>query len=252
VTGALRRIGALARHNALLRLRDPGQFLGYLIMPMVFMLVLRPIFQRALPGGATQVATGLLVVYSMLALAIVGASTLTERSWHTWDRLRATRAGMPELLIGKTLPAYGMLLVQQAVLLAYGITVIGARPPGATGYALLAGAVMLWSATLLAIGTALAAVVRSYGELGAACDIGALSLATLGGALVPVSMFPSWLRAVAPASPGYWAMALLEAAMRGDPQGTLVPAAVLLTAGSAAAVLACRRLSRDWGRATLI
>jgi len=252
MTGSLWRIGALARHNAMLRLRDPGQFIGYLIMPMVFMLVLRPIFQRAVPGGATQITTGLLVIYSMLALAIVGTSTLTERSWHTWDRLRATRATIPELLIGKTLPAYAMLLLQQAVLLAYGITIIGARPHGGGAYGLLAGAVLLWSATLLAIGTALAAVVRSYGELGAACDIGAITLATLGGAFVPVSMFPSWLRTVAPASPGYWALTMLQAAMRGDTHRTLVSAAILLAVGAAVAVFACRRLARGWGRTTML
>lgn len=42
-----------------------------------------------------------------------------------------------------------------------------ARPHGGGAYGLLAGAVPLWSAALLAIGTAFAAVVRSYGELGA-------------------------------------------------------------------------------------
>jgi ABC-2 type transport system permease protein len=252
VTGSLRRIGALARHNALLRLRDPGQFIGYLVMPMVFMIVLRPIFQRAVPGGAIQITTGLLVIYSMLALAIVGTSTLTERSWHTWDRLRATRASIPELLIGKTLPAYAMLLLQQTILLAYGIAVVGARPRGGGAYGLLAGAVLLWSATLLAIGTALAAIVRSYGELSAACDIGAISLATLGGAFVPVSLFPSWLRTIAPASPGYWAVTMLQAAMHGDTHGTLLAAAILLAAGVVAAVFACRRLATGWGRATML
>src|SRR6266511_1298266 len=93
------RIAALARHNAILRLRDPGQFLSYLIMPMVLMPVLKPVFQRAAAGGTTQVMTGMLVIYSTLALSIVGTSTLTERAWHTWDRLRSTRASIPELLL---------------------------------------------------------------------------------------------------------------------------------------------------------
>src|SRR6185436_4037982 len=121
------RIAALARHNALLRLRDPGQFLSYLLMPMLGMLALKPLYQRAMPGGNTQVTTGLLVMFSVLALHIVGAATLTERGWHTWDRLRATRASAAELLLGKALPVYGVLLLQQVVLTAFGIAVIGMR-----------------------------------------------------------------------------------------------------------------------------
>lgn len=252
MTDSLRRIAALAWHNMILRRRDPGQFLSYLIMPMVIMAVLKPIFQRAVAGGTTQVVTGMLVLYSTLALAIVGTATLTERSWHTWDRLRATQAGISELLLGKTLPAYAVLLLQQTILLGYGITVLGARPQGAGAYGLLAATVVVWSATLLALGNALAAVVRSFGELSAACDIGALTVTTLGGALVPVTMFPHWLQAVAHASPGYWALSMLQAAMKGDPSRTLLPAAVLLAVGAAAAVFAARRLARGWGRSTML
>lgn len=252
MTDSLRRIVALARHNLVLRRRDPGQFLGYLVMPMVLMPVLKPVFQRAATGGTTQVVTGMLVIYSTLALAVVGTATLTERAWHTWDRLRATRAGIPELLLGKTLPAYAVLLLQQTVLLVYGIALIGARPSGAGADGLLAIAVIVWSATLLALGNALASVVRSFGELSAACDIGALTVSTLGGALVPVSMFPVGLRAAAHASPGYWALSMMQAAMAGDASRTLRSAAVLLAVGTAAAVFAVRRLTRGWSRSTML
>jgi ABC-2 type transport system permease protein len=94
--------------------------------------------------------------------------------------------------------------------------------------------------------------VRSYGELGAACDIGAIILATLGGAFVPVSMFPSWLQTVAPASPGYWALSMLQAAMHGDTHRALSSATILVTVGAAVALFACRRLVRGWGRTTML
>jgi ABC-2 type transport system permease protein len=252
VTESLWRIAAIARHNLTLRLRDPGQFLSYIVMPMVLMPVLKPVFQRAAAGGTTQVVTGVLVIYSTLALSIVGTATLTERAWHTWDRLRATRARGGELLLGKTLPAYAVLLLQQGILLVYGITLIGAHPRGAGACALLGLAVAVWSATLLALGNALAAVVRSFGELGAACDIGALVLATLGGALVPTSMFPSWLQGAAHASPGFWAVSMLQSAMAGDAARTLAWAAVLLVLGALAGGFAAFRLTRGWGRATML
>jgi ABC-2 type transport system permease protein len=244
------RVAALARHNLLLRLRDPGQFLSYLIMPMVLMPVFKPIYERAIPGGATQIATGLLIMFSVLALSIVGNSTLTERSWHTWDRLRSTPATTPELLLGKVLPVYAVLLLQQTVLLLFAVAVIGVHPAGPLW--LPAVAIAVWGAVLLAVGTALATVVRSHGELSVLSDLGALFVTTLGGALVPLSLFPAWLRPLAPLSPGYWGLKMLRSALRGDLSATLLPASVLLSLGLAAALLACWRLSRGWGRATLL
>jgi ABC-2 type transport system permease protein len=252
MTGSLWRIAALARHNTILRWRDPGQFVSYLVMPMVLTLAFKPLFARAFAGGATQAVTGMLVIFSALALSIVGNSTLAERSWHTWDRLRSTRAGITELLLGKTLPAYGLLLLQQTILLGYGVIVVGVQPHGAGAYGLMVLSIMVWGATLLAIGTALAGAVRSHGELSAASDIGALTLTTLGGAFVPVSMFPPWLQAIAPVSPGYWALSMLQAAMRGEVTGTIWRAGVLAAVGLAAAGFAYRRLTRGWGRSTTL
>jgi len=250
VTDSLRRIAALTRHNTILRLRDPGPFLSYLVMPMVVMLALQPVYRRAFPDGTIQIATGMLVIFSVLALSIVGTATLTERSWHTWDRLRSTPVTITELLLGKMLPVYAVLVLQQSILLVYGITILGMRPSDT--YWLPVVAIAVWGATLLAVGAALAAVVRSHGELSAITDIGALVLTTLGGAFVPTTTFPHWLQAVAPASPGYWAMRMLQAALRGDVPETLAPALVLLLVGGSAAVFACWRLSRDWGRATMV
>ncbi|MEO3812461.1 ABC transporter permease [Sphaerisporangium sp. B11E5] len=250
IAESLYRVLALARINWTLRLRDPGQFISYLLMPMILMLVLKPIYNRAFSGGTMQVVTGMLVIFSTLALAIVGTATLTERTWHTWDRLRSTRVTTAELLVGKALPIFVVLLTQQTILLAYGTLVIGVRPAGSLW--LVALAVSAWGATLLAIGTAIAATVRSHGELSAICDIGALTLTTLGGAFVPVGMFPGWLQAVAPVSPGYWALSMLQAALRGNVPGTLLPATVLLTIGAAAGTYAIWRLSRGLGRTTTL
>jgi ABC-2 type transport system permease protein len=61
-------------------------------MPMVLMLVFKPLYSPTAAGGATQGVIGLLVMFSVLALSIVGTATMTERTWHTWDRLRTTPA----------------------------------------------------------------------------------------------------------------------------------------------------------------
>ncbi|NUP77041.1 MAG: ABC transporter permease [Nonomuraea sp.] len=238
----LRRVAVLAGHNALLRRRDPAHLVSYLVMPMVLMLIF-----KSMMGEATQAVTGMLVMFSVLSMADVATATLSERLWHTWDRLRATRARLPEIMIGKALPAFAVLLLQQAVLLAYGTFAVGMRP--AWPFWPLALAVVAWGFALLGLGTAIAGVVRGPGELTTLCNVGALSVSALGGALVPFAMMPDWARVIAPVSPGYWATTMMRAAVRGDVAGTVRPAAVLLALGLAASLYAWRRFGKGWGGA---
>lgn len=242
---SLRRIAVLTGHNVLLRRRDPAHFVSYLVMPMVLMLIFKGMLGSD-DLGATQAVTGLLVMFSVLSMADVATATLTERTWHTWERLRATRARIPEILIGKALPVFAVLVVQQAVLLVFGVLAVGMRPAGPLWP--LALAVLAWCFALLCVGTAIAGVVRSQGELSTLCNIAALSVSALGGALVPYALMPSWAQAVAPISPGYWATTMLQAAVRGDVAGTAGPAAVLAGLGLVAGAFACWRFGRGWSR----
>jgi ABC-2 type transport system permease protein len=247
---ALYRIAAVARHNTIIRLRDPGQAISYVVMPMVLMLVLKPLYVRAVDGGAAQVSTGLMVMFSVFAISLAGNAILSERTWRTWDRLRVSRAASAELLLGKILPIFVIMVVQQSVLLIYGVLVIGLPVPSAPHYVLLA--IVIWAFALLALGALLAAIVRSHGELSVICDVGALAISSLGGALVPLSIMPEWAQMTAYVSPGYWALTLMQSAVRGDLPGMLPSAGVLLALGLLAGAFAARRLARGWGRGGLI
>jgi ABC-2 type transport system permease protein len=247
---SLYRIAALARHNTIIRLRDPGQMISYVAMPMVLMVVLKPLYVKAVDGGATQVSTGLVVMFSVFAISIAGNSILAERTWRTWDRLRASHASTTEMLLGKILPIFVVMVLQQTILVVYGCLVIGLPIPRSVGFMVLA--ITVWAFALLAIGAALAAIVRSHGELSMISDVGALTLSSLGGALVPLSIMPGWAQAVAHVSPGYWALTMMQAAVRGDVRGTLIPTAVVLGMGVVAGTFAVRRLTRGWGRNRLL
>ncbi len=244
------RIGAMARHNTTIRLRDPGQMIAYIIMPMILMLVLKPLYIRAVSGGVTQVVTGLLVMFSVFAIGVAGNSILVERYWQTWDRLRQSRASAAEMLIGKTIPIFVVMSFQQAVLFIYGCLIIGMPIPPSLAYVALA--ILIWAFCLLAIGAALATVARSAGELGVITDVGALVFSSMGGALVPLSIMPGWAQAAARASPGYWALLMMKAAVRADAAGVLVPAGVLMALGLVAGTFAVHRLTRGWGRARML
>jgi ABC-2 type transport system permease protein len=242
---------ALARHNTTLMLREPGPVISRLVQPLVLITLMRPLYVAALHrgGGTIQVVTGMLVMFSLLALSIVGTGIFAERGWHTWDRLRATPTRTGELLAGKAAPALALLIAQQAVVLGFGAAVFGLRVPDP---GLLTLAVGAWAFALLGLGAALGALARSQSELNVAYDIGGLLLSAMGGALVPLAELPGWAHAIAPASPGYWAMTALRSALLGQAGGTLRAAAVLAGIGVAAGWLATWRISRGWGRSRLM
>jgi ABC-2 type transport system permease protein len=247
---SLRRTGILFKHNVVLRLRDPAQLISYIVLPMVLMVVFKPLYIRAVPGGALNAVIGPLVLFSVFALAIAGNSIMVEREWRTWDRMRVSRATRGELLLGKTLPILLTLLLQQAVLLTFGLLVVGLPVPRTLGW--LALAVVIWGLTLLSIGSALATLVRSRAELAVVSDLGAMLVSAIGGALIPVAIMPGWAQSIAPISPGYWAISLLRAAIDGDPAGMLRPTLVLLGIAVLATTVAIYRLARGWGRSRLL
>ncbi len=247
---SVRRTGALVKYNALLRLRDPSQLISYLVTPMIFMVVFAPLYKKALGVDAVSAVTGQLVMFSVFSMAIVGNAIFVEREWRTWDRLRASRAAKAELLIGKAVPVFVVLVFQQLVLAGYGWLVVGMHFPSSLPLLLLA--VSIWGFTLLALGSALATLVRSRGDLIVAVDLGAIVVSTIGGALLPVSLMPAWAQFAAPFSPGYWGLQMLQSAINGDVAGVATPALICLGMGVVAGSFATYRLAHGWGRSHLV
>jgi ABC-2 type transporter len=157
---------ALIGHNVTLLLREPGPLASRLVMPLIAIAVFEPLDRAAIGsrGGPVQAVTGMLVLFSMLSLSVVGGSVLAERVWRTWDRLRATSATPLELLAGKALPVGTVLAFQQTAVLSFGILVAGLHVSNVVLVALVVG---VWSIALLAIGTALSLVARSSAEFSA-------------------------------------------------------------------------------------
>jgi ABC-2 type transport system permease protein len=80
---------------------------------------------------------------------------------------------------------------------------------------------------VLFLGIGASTLARSPAQLSAAGDVFALLTTVLGGALVPVNLLPGWMRAVAPASPGYWALDAYRSALVGTPAQLGRPLAML-------------------------
>ena len=226
-TTGYRRIATLMAHESVLLMRAPGPLIGYTIMPLLLMTVLQPTLER-LPhesasdaSGTAQAAAGMAVMFALFALKLVGADVLQERTWHTWDRLRASPARVGEMLLGKAVPMLGVLIAHQAIIIAFAVAVFGLRP--VAPWWAIALVVLAWSTCVLVMGAAAATLVRSPAQLSAAGDIAAILTSTLGGALAPIALLPTALRVIAPLSPGYWAMRCYRGVLDD-------PAAISLTA----------------------
>jgi ABC-2 type transport system permease protein len=244
---AVRRTGALVRHNTMLMLREPGPLASRMILPLAFLILLHPLYEQAQGAsrGVTQAVVATIVTFSLLAMSIAGSTILTERIWHTWERVRTTAAHPAELLVGKAVPVMAALLLQQAAVLVFAVTALGLTVAAVP----LLGLVMLaWTLTLVGMGAALGLLARSLSALSACYDIGGMILSSLGGALVPLTAMPLWIRHIAPVSPGYWAVSALEAALRGAAGRTVVASAVLLAFAAGACLIAAARANRGWGR----
>ncbi|MFD4974587.1 ABC transporter permease [Streptomyces sp. NPDC058424] len=241
------RLSALVRHNALLMLREPGPLLSRMILPLLFITLLRPLYLAAQgrTAGTEQAVVGALVTFSLLALSISGSAILTERLGRTWDRLRGTPLHPAEMLIGKAIPVFAALLAQQLLIIGFGTWVFGLRVPHPF---LVLGVLLSWSCTLLGLGALLGVLVRSMGELSAAFDIGGMLLSSVGGALVPLSVLPAWVSGMAPASPGYWTARGLRAALHGNAPTVVAACGTLVTVALICGTLASVRLQGRSGR----
>ena len=226
------RLAAEIRHQGALIARDPGPMIGYTVMGLLLITVTRPLYAalgRPIPGsgsaGIDQAAAGMAVMFSLFALKVGAAHLLNERTWRTWDRLLSSPASFAEILAGKALPLFTVIAAQQAVLFGFAAAAFGLHPRA--GWWALALCTLAWSACVLLLGLGAATLARTPAQLSAAGDILALLTTVLGGAIVPVALLPGWLRAIAPVSPGYWALDAYRCALTGTPAELVRPIALL-------------------------
>jgi ABC-2 type transport system permease protein len=241
------RLYALVRHTFILTIRDPGPIIAFIAMPMLMMAAFRPVYtaSNGTVSGTARVTIGAIILFSLITLNIIGQNMFNERTWRTWDRMRTTPASSIELLLGKVIPFYVLLVGQQMILLLYSTAAfrLHINRPAAALVIMLA-----WSAAVLGLGLMLASVARTLGQLSTITDIGAIAITVLGGGLSPVREMPGWMQSLAPYSPGYWAIEGYQQAISGSLGIALLrPVAVLLIIAIAAMTVAAWRTASRFG-----
>jgi ABC-2 type transport system permease protein len=215
-------------------LSDWTSLLTLILMPLVMMAFLKPIARLALTdqyrgaNGAEFAVPGMTVLFAFFLVSFVGFLFFSEHRQNTWERLRASPARNSEIMLGKVLPAFGLCLFQQTVLFAIGFAAFGLRVRGSMlGLVVI---VVAFAICLTAVGLLLAAVLKTEQQLNLIGNLGAMVLAGLSGALVPITVLPQWARTIAPVAPQYWAMrGFRSLILDGDGiDAAVVPVAVLL------------------------
>lgn len=238
----------MLRHELRLLRTDVQALVVLVAMPLVVMAFLKPTVRAQLvsegysgASGAELAVPGMAVMFAFFAVGYVGYGFFREHNWGTWERLRASPAPLVQILAGKLGAPLAVVAAQLAVLFAAGGWLYDLRVRGSVaGLALVALALAL---SVVALGAALFAVCRSFQQLNAIANLGAVLLAGFGGALVSTSTLPGWAQAVAPGTPGYWAMRGFRSTIldgRGI-ESALLPAAVLLAFAAGLACLAALR-----------
>jgi ABC-2 type transport system permease protein len=227
---------------------DPSTVVFVILMPLVLVALTKELFANALqaegyPGanGSEFGVPGMAVAFAAFSVGYAGFTFFRDHGWGTWDRLRATPASSVDIMVGKVVPNVLVTVVQLGLLFVLGGPLFGLEVEGS--WAAMALLVIVLALSLSAFGMLITSITRTMNQLNAVGSVGAMALAMLGGAWVPVATMPAWAQAVAPAIPTYWAMegfqdVILDGA---GVSAVITPALVLVAFGALFTLLAAWR-----------
>jgi ABC-2 type transport system permease protein len=232
---ALTPSATIARNDFALLRQDPMAPIVLIAMPLVVMEFTKPAYGPALQRdgypfatGAEQVVPGMAVMFAFFIVTFAGLAFFREHVWSTWDRLRSLPVGSTQIMIGKLVPQFLIVAVQQLLLFVTGGLLFDLTVRGS-----LVGLVAVdASFALFLMGFVLAtvAVCRTFQQVLAVSNLGAIGFAAIGGALTPLSTLPGWASTIAPATPVYWAMkGFKHILLDGDGLTSVLPSVGVLT-----------------------
>jgi ABC-2 type transport system permease protein len=185
------------------------------------------------PTAVQQAAAGQLVTWVLITLAGVAEVLVSERLWGTLPRLFVTPAGKANTLGGKVVGRLSIGLTQTAVMIGFGVLVLGVdwgHSPAA-----LAVMVVAFSLSAVAFGIMLSTFSRTRNQAGWLTIFFGMTMAALGGAWWPLEVTPPLYQQVVKILPTTWAMqGLTEVIVRGQDVAGVLPEAGILLAFAAA------------------
>lgn len=194
------------------QLRNPvWLFVGF-STPALYLALFTPLLKnlpglRDAPTGAVLelFLPGILSLVAFTTGSSMGFNTLFELQSGLIERLRVTPASRLAILAGPIVSSLAMMTVFDVVLV--GIATAFGFPIHPVGLLLLALLLWLLAATFGAFSMALALVTKEISAFAAVINGLNLPLLLLAGVLLPISLGPFWLRAIAHVDPLYYLVA---------------------------------------------
>ena len=233
-------------------LRNPSWVVIGVLQPALYLLLFAPLLKSiaSVPGfpsgGPYNVfVPGLLVQLGMFGASGVGFGLIAELRLGVVERLRVTPVSRVALLLGRALRDIVVLLIQAVIL------ILVALPFGLSidpeGVLVVLGLVALIGLAIACLAYAAALWLRSEDSYAPLVFTATLPLLLLSGVLLPISLAPDWLRAIASINPLAYAVDAARAVFNGHLDDVSVLKGVLVM--SVLALISTVVAARQFGRA---
>jgi ABC-2 type transport system permease protein len=233
-------------------LRNPAWVVVAVIQPLCYLLLFAPLLKSIAslrgfpPGGAYNVfVPGLLIQLGLFGSASVGFGLIAELRAGVIERMRVTPVSRFALLLGRALRDVINLLVQALIIvllsLPFGLNI---HP---LGLLVILGLLALIGFLFASISYALGLWLKSEDAFAPLTFTALLPLLLLSGVLLPLTLAPGWLRAIASANPLAYAVDAARAIFNDHLADVSVVKGVAIMA--ALALIAIVAASRSFSRA---
>jgi ABC-2 type transport system permease protein len=156
------------------------------------------------PTSVEQNVPGYTIFGVFFIVQVLATSFLSEKQDGTFRRLLVAPLSRPALLLGKVLPYYLVNLVQISSMFAIGVLLFKMNL-GSAPFAIILVA-LATSAAATCLGLLVATLGKTPEQVGGLSTMLALTLAAVGGMLVPSFVMPEFMQTIGKISPHYWAL----------------------------------------------
>jgi ABC-2 type transport system permease protein len=232
----LQTVSAITRKDLKILWKDPRGLGNLFLMPIMFIIVMTMALGRMFgpeTAGVPNVVQHNVPAWTLFGLffisALIATSLLEEKKLGTFRRLQVAPLSRPALLLGKLVPFFLVNLVQVALMFAVGVLflpVLGAPRLAIGGHPFALVAITV-AASLAAsgLGLLIAALARTTEQIGGLASMLVVTMAALGGVMVPRMAMPQSMQAVGLLTPHAWALtAYQDVLVRGAGLVSVLPA----------------------------
>ena len=232
----LQTVLAITRKDLKILWKDPRGLGNLFLMPTMFIVVMTMALGRMFgpeKAGVPNVVQHNVPAWTLFGLFFISqqiaSSLLEEKKLGTFRRLQVAPISRPALLLGKLVPFFLVNLAQVATMFAVGVLLlpllgaprlaIGSHPVALLGITVAA------SLAASGLGLLIAALAKTTEQIGGLGSMLVVTMAALGGVMVPRLAMPQSMQTVGLLTPHAWALtAYQDVLVRGAGLATVLPA----------------------------